>query len=102
MMRPLRFEIMNGATARVTLNTPVTLVARTSATSSSEKPASGLSRITPALLTRMSIRPVRSATPSTAVRHASASRMSTCTAVTVRDAACAASTTASAASAFSR
>ena len=48
---------MCGTTARVMLNTPTTLVSSTSATSSSSIAASWLSRMMPALLTRMSMRP---------------------------------------------
>jgi hypothetical protein len=69
---------MYGTTARVMLKTPVTLVARTAATSSSSNAASGLSRVMPALLTRMSMRPQRSAMRSTAAAQAAESRMSTC------------------------
>ena len=80
MILPARWTIMCGATARTTLNTPPTLVSSTSFTSSSSIAASWLSRIIPALFTRMSIRPQRSATRSTAAAQAAESRMSTCSA----------------------
>ncbi len=61
---------MCGTTARVTLNTPPTLVSSTALTSSSSNAASWLSRMMPALFTSTSIRSQRSATRSTAALHA--------------------------------
>ena len=63
--------IMYGATARVTLNTPPTLVSSTTSTSSSStSPPAGCRGSMPALLTRMSMRPARSAIASTAAAQA--------------------------------
>src|SRR4029434_9172435 len=67
---------------------PVTLWSGTSATSASSNAASGLSRITPALLTRMSTPPRRSTTRSTAATHAFESRMSPCSALPLPRAPC--------------
>ncbi len=61
MIRPDRLLIMYGATARVTLKTPATFTSSTVLMSSSSRPTSTLSRMTPALFTSTSMRPLASA-----------------------------------------
>src|SRR5215510_1726467 len=90
---------MCGTTARVTLNVPPTFVSSTTRMSTSSRRPRRLSRIRPALFTKTSMRPQRSAIRSTAAAQAAESRMSTCSAVTRAPAA---ATTSAAAAALSR